>query len=60
MIGVILGDTGDLAPDEIARLKAFVRRNRDLIRAHWDEKADSSVVLWLSFDETTKTTEKTG
>ena len=48
---VVDGDTGDLAPDEIAVLKAFVRRNRDLIRAHWDETADSSVVLRLSFDE---------
>lgn len=48
---VVDGDTGDLTPDEIAVLKAFVRRNRDLIRAHWDETADSSVVLRLSFDE---------
>ena len=29
---VIDGDTGDRTPDEIDRLKAFVRRNRDFIR----------------------------
>ena len=46
---VVDGDVGDLTPDDLARLKAFVRRNRDLIRAHWDGKVSSSVVNRLDF-----------
>ena len=47
---VVDGDTGDITGDEIALLKDFVRRNRDLIHAHWIGKKDSSVVTQLKFD----------
>ncbi len=47
---VVDGDTGDITGDEIVRLKDFVRRNRDLIHAHWIGKKDSSVVFQLKFD----------
>lgn len=47
---VVDGDVGDLTPDDLAQLKAFVRRNRDLIRAHWDGKVSSTVVNRLKFD----------